>query len=113
MIVDPQDKRIVKWAVDRCSPWYYTKEEGLPDPCLKVHCGYVTAYFTKGRLQRILTHADRKGMDDMFAELMQVFALCAEPDYSFKTSFLEDFGHTTTYDSTIGSRDTEPPFRQC
>ncbi len=79
MIVEQADREIVKWAVDRLLPWYYTRERGLPEPCLKIHFGHITAYFCRGQLARLWTHADRGGLDDMFGELMVLFDLCGSP----------------------------------
>ena len=79
MIVEPADRDIVKWAVDHAVPCYYTREQGLPTPCLKIHCGHVTAFFCRGRLTRLWAHADHAFLDDMFAELTQLFALCVSP----------------------------------
>jgi hypothetical protein len=72
MIVEPGDMEIVKWAVDRAKPCYYTREQGLPQPCLKVHCGNVTAYFCQGELTRLWAHADGGLLEDMFGELLQI-----------------------------------------
>jgi hypothetical protein len=81
MIVHPADREIVSWASERRSPHYYTSEAGLPDPCLKVHCGHITAYFSEGRLERVWAQADGPRLDDMFAELTELFRLCAcSPD---------------------------------
>jgi hypothetical protein len=77
MIVEPGDREIVRWAAERSLPCYYASERGLPDPCLKVHCGHVTAYFCRGRLSRLWAHADGACLDEMFAGLTDVFALCA------------------------------------
>ena len=77
MVVEPADQDIVAWANGRSSPWYYIAERGLPQPCLKVQCGHVTAFFHRGRLTRLWAHADGPLLDDMFAELTQVFGLCA------------------------------------
>ena len=76
MIVEPGDSVIVKWAIDHLLPWYYTHEKGLPDPCLKIHFGDVTAYFCKGRLTRVWAYANAARLDDMFGELLQLFKLC-------------------------------------
>ncbi len=78
MIVEPADREIVKWAVDRLVPWYYTRERGLDRPCLSVHFGHVTAYFCRGRLKRIRTHSDADGFDDMFSEFLVLFELCGQ-----------------------------------
>ena len=77
MVVDPVDREIVAWAADRSAPCYYTHEDELPLPCLKVHCGHVTAYFCQGRLTRLWAQADHSFLDDLFAELTDLFALCA------------------------------------
>ncbi len=78
MIVEPADREIVKWAVDRLIPWYYTSERGLPPPCLTLHLGHVTAYFRRGRLVRVRTHSDEDGFDDMFSEFLVLFDLCGQ-----------------------------------
>ncbi len=77
MLVETADQDIVAWAAKRSAPCYYTHEEHLPQPCLKVHCGHVTAYFCGGRLARLWAHADHTYLDDLFAELTDLFALCA------------------------------------
>lgn len=77
VVVESMDREIVDWAASRSAPCYYTQEHELPEPCLKVHCGHVTAYFCGGRLTRIWAHADHTFLDDMFAELTDLFALCA------------------------------------
>ena len=79
VIVNHADREIIKWAVDRMLPWYYTRERGLPDPCLKVHFGHITAYFYRGQLVRLWTQADQGSLDDMFCELMVLFDLCGSP----------------------------------
>ncbi len=78
MIVEPADREIIKWAVDRLVPWYYTREKGLERPCLCVHFGRVTAYFCRGRLMRIRTYSDSDGFDDMFSEFLVLFELCGQ-----------------------------------
>jgi hypothetical protein len=95
---DPLDHPVLEWARGRSAAWYYTSEEGLSHPVLKVQCGYVTAYFLHGRLHRLCAHADRPEMDAMFAELTQVFQLslssppdriaCYAPVTVFRTSEL-------------------------
>ena len=52
MIVASEDRAIVEWALNRAAPFYYAREPDLPDPCLKVHRGHVTAYFSGGQLAR-------------------------------------------------------------
>jgi hypothetical protein len=76
VIVDPADRAIVKWALDRAAAFYYARERDLPQPCLKVQCGCVTAYFSRGRLTRLQAHADSGLFDEMFCELAQLFELC-------------------------------------
>lgn len=71
------DRAIVEWATVRAFPWYYTEEKGLPGPCLKVHCGHVTAYFHRGKLRRLWAHADRPDLDDMFLELTHLMSFNA------------------------------------
>jgi hypothetical protein len=78
MLVHPADRVIVKWAMDHSAPHYYTSEADLPSPCLKVQCGYVTAYFHEGELVRLWAHADGECLDDMFVQMTQLFGLCAE-----------------------------------
>jgi hypothetical protein len=80
MIVHPADREIVNWALDRAAPWYYTHEHELPQPCLKVHCGHVTAYFCRGALVRVWAHADEPLLDDMFAQLSELLTLCSQDD---------------------------------
>ena len=76
-MTDPMDAHVIKWAARRSAPWYYTSEPGLPSPCLKVQCGYVTAYFHRGRLARLWAQADSQAINDLFAELTQVFGIAA------------------------------------
>lgn len=76
MNVDLADGNLVKWAVDHGLPFYYTQECGLPNPCLKIHLGHVTAYFCRGQLTRLWAHADRACLDDMFEQMMKIFELC-------------------------------------
>lgn len=85
VIVDPADRPIVKWALDRAAAFYYARERDLPQPCLKVQCGCVTAYFWRGRLTRLQAHADSGLFDEMFCELAQLFELCGRP-----ASFVDD-----------------------
>jgi hypothetical protein len=80
MLVHPADRKFVKWAIDRSVPCYYCHEPGLPDPCLKVHLGHVTVHVQRGRLLRLAAHADRGDLDAMFAELVDLFALCGRGD---------------------------------
>ncbi len=79
-MIDPHDHHITQWAARRGSPWYYTQERGLPSPCLKVQCGYVTAYFHQGRLVRLWAQADSAGLNELFMELTQIFRLKTGPD---------------------------------
>ena len=72
---DARDAPVIRWARGRSAPWYYTSEPGLPVPCLKVQCGYVTAYFHHGRLARLGAQADAHAMNDLFAERIQLFGL--------------------------------------
>ncbi len=76
MIIESADRDIVKWAVDHAVPWYYTRESDLPQPCLKLQCGHVTAYFHRGALTRLWMQADRDFFDDMFMELTRLFNMC-------------------------------------
>ncbi len=76
MIVEPSDRELVKWAVDHSVPWYYAHEHGLPDPCLRIQYGHLTAYFCRGRLTRLWAHADEAFLDDMFQQLLELFDLC-------------------------------------
>ena len=76
MIVEPADRDIVKWAVDHSVPCYYASESGLPAPCLKLQCGHVTAFFCRGQLTRLWAQADYEFVDQMFAELTEMFRLC-------------------------------------
>ncbi len=76
MIVNLADRGLVTWAVEHGTPVYYTQEQGLPNPCLKIHFGHVTAYFCKGQLTRLWAHADRAYLDEMFEQLMKIFELC-------------------------------------
>ncbi len=82
MIVHPADRNIVKWAIDHSSPCYYTREPDLPNPCLKVQCGHVTAYFCRGRLARLWAHADGDQFDDMFADMTQILRFFGHPNRS-------------------------------
>ncbi|HEY3245194.1 MAG TPA: hypothetical protein VGM03_17775 [Phycisphaerae bacterium] len=91
MIVHPADRDIVKWAMDRSAPYYYTREQELPQPCLKVHCGHVTAYFFQGALVRVWAHADEPALEDMFVELGQLLALCEGNDPA--PDEMQDFPH--------------------
>ncbi|NIM08460.1 MAG: hypothetical protein GTO53_04730 [Planctomycetales bacterium] len=77
MIVKPEDRAIVEWALNRSVPFYYAREHDMPGPCLKVHRGHVTAYFLHGRLTRLWAQADHDHLDHMFAELTDLFSLCA------------------------------------
>ncbi len=76
MTEETADRDLVKWAAEHALPFYYTTEDGLPSPCLKIHFGYVTAYFCRGQLTRLWAHADRAFLDDMFEQLMRIFELC-------------------------------------
>ncbi len=79
MTENPADSRVIEWARQRAAPHYYTDEANLPTPCLKVQCGHVTAYFCQGRLTRLWAHADSDLLDEMFAELTQLFSLYPRP----------------------------------
>jgi hypothetical protein len=80
MIVDPADRAIVKWALDHAAPFYYANERDLPQPCLKVQCGCVTAFFSQGKLTRVQARADSALFGEMFCEFAQLFELCGRPD---------------------------------
>ena len=78
-MVHPADNNVVRWADDHRVPWYYTRERGLPHPCLKIQFGHLTAYFCRGKLTRLWAHADQCFLDDMFRQLVTLFELCGRP----------------------------------
>lgn len=80
MVIESQDRDIVNWARQRGLPCYYASEPGLDDPCLKIQCGHVTAYFNQGRLARIWAQADNGYLDALFSELTELFGIVSRSE---------------------------------
>jgi hypothetical protein len=70
------DEEVVEWARQRAYTHYYCREHGLPDPCLKVHLGQISAYFHEGQLVRLAFQVDGELLDDACAHLREVLAMC-------------------------------------
>lgn len=78
------DEVVVEWARQRTYTHYYCRERGLPDPCLKVQLGQVSAYFHEGQLVRLAMQVDGELMDDACARLRELLAMC-EADGAYMT----------------------------
>jgi hypothetical protein len=79
MLIDPADQSIVQWAMKHAVPFHYATECDLPGPCLKMYCGHVTAYFSRGRLLRLWAHADAPLFQEMFQEIFELLQLGGQP----------------------------------
>ncbi|MCK4660904.1 MAG: hypothetical protein KAV82_15395 [Phycisphaerae bacterium] len=75
---DSGDTEVIRWALQNGLRYYYAVEPSLPDPCLKVHLGHTTAYFSAGKLVRLWVHADGQFLDDVFSQLTQLFEMCTQ-----------------------------------
>ncbi len=73
---EPDDSAIMAWARENGLRYYYALEPALPERCLKVHFGHLTAYFCGGKLVRLWVHADGEYLDEVFYQLTQLFELC-------------------------------------
>jgi len=78
MHVDPADKRIVRWAVDRGLIFTYERNNGLSGTHLKLHLGLLTAFFRGGKLTHLTAAADGRHIDQLMCELTELFGLCAQ-----------------------------------
>ncbi len=78
MHVDPADKSIVKWAVDRGLVFGYERDKGLPGTHLRLHIGFLTAFFRRGKLVHLAAAADGRHIDQLMWELSELFGLCAQ-----------------------------------
>jgi hypothetical protein len=84
------DEEVVEWARQRAYTHYYCRERGLPDPCLKVHLGQVSAYFHEGQLVRLALQVDGELLDDACAHLRELLAMCeADAAYMVQQPRLE------------------------
>lgn len=77
---EPEDNEIIHWASANGLRYYYAAEPSLPDRCLKVHLGHITAYFQSGKLVRMWVQADGEYLDDVFYQLTQLFEICVQID---------------------------------
>ncbi len=80
MHVAPEDRDIVKWAVDRGLIFGYESDQGLAAPCLKLHLGLLTAGFRRGKLTHLSAAAEARHLDQLMRDLTELFALCAQTD---------------------------------
>ncbi len=78
MHIDPADKRIVRWAVDRGLIFAYERNNGLSGTHLKLHLGLLTAFFRRGKLTHLTAAADGRHIDQLMCELTELFGLCAQ-----------------------------------
>jgi len=73
----PRDEPFLQWALHHHYRYYYTSERGLPEPCLKIHLGVVTAYLHHGKLIHLAIESEGGLLDEMMCELSLLFAQCA------------------------------------
>ncbi len=73
-----RDRPFLSWAREKGYPYYYTNESGLPDGCLKLHLGVLTAYVHNGKLVRLAANGEGRLIDQMMYEFSQLFALCGK-----------------------------------
>jgi len=78
MWIDEPDRRIVRWAIDKAFTFDYCRENGLPDPCLRVRLGLSTAYFHKGKLVHWAAASGGEHLDHLLHEMTLLFLLCAQ-----------------------------------
>ncbi len=78
MHVDPSDKPIVKWAIDRGLVFSYERNHGLPGTHLRLHMGLLTAFFKHGKLAHLVGAADGRHLDQFMWELTELFGICAQ-----------------------------------
>jgi len=77
MIIHHADRPVVKWAIDHGYPYEYLREYGLPEPSLRVQLGLSSAFFEAGRLVHWRAEADARYLDQLMAELVSLYSLCA------------------------------------
>ncbi len=77
MLIDEKDRLIVRWAIDKAHTFDYCRQNGLPDPCLRVRVGFSTAYFHKGKLVHWSANVDGDYLDQLLCEMTSLFAMCA------------------------------------
>lgn len=80
MHVAPEDRDIVKWAVDRGLIFGYESDQVPGEPCLKLHLGLLTAAFRRGKLTHLSAATEARHIDHLMRDLTELFALCAQTD---------------------------------
>jgi hypothetical protein len=78
MHIDPADKHVVKWAIDRGLVFCYERNSGLGGMHLRLHVGLLTAHFKRGKLVHLSAAASGHRMDELMRELTELFGLCAQ-----------------------------------
>jgi hypothetical protein len=78
MLIDEKDRPIVRWAIEKAYTFDYCRENGLPDPCLRIRLGLSTAFFHKGKLVHWAASSAGEHLDHLLQEMTLLFGLCAE-----------------------------------
>ncbi len=77
MRVDERDRGVIRWAVEKAYRFDYCRENGLPDPCLRVRLGLSRAFFHKGKLVHWSAESSGDYLDQLMYEMTSLFAMCA------------------------------------
>lgn len=78
MIVHPEDRPAVTWAVEEGFEHQYVREYGVPEPALRIRLGMTTAFFHAGRLVHWRAEAAAEYLDQLMFELTRLFTFCRE-----------------------------------
>jgi hypothetical protein len=78
MLIDEHDRSIVRWAMERAYPFEYCRQNGLPEPCLRVYLGLSRAYFHKGKLIHLSAESPGNCLDQFVQEMALLFAMCTQ-----------------------------------
>ncbi len=78
MHVDPADKAIIKWAVERGRVFSYDRNHGLVGTHLRLHLGLLTAFFKQGKLVHLSAASDGRHLDQLMQEFAELFGLCTQ-----------------------------------
>jgi hypothetical protein len=80
MVIHPADRMLVNWAIESGHPFEYVREEGLPEPALRIQLGVSTAFFHNGKLVRWRADTRAEHMDQLMFELTSFFGFCSKTD---------------------------------
>jgi len=78
MHIHPADRHVVTWAIERGLIFGYERNNGLKGTHLKLHMGFVTAFFRHGKLIHLSAATDGLHIDELMREFSELFSLCAQ-----------------------------------